>query len=137
MGYMVLEELDIVSKVDLPSADIKIYSNGIMHIHIKVRNTLEISESIEIVEARTKLANGKKHPVLYTTEHNFVTPSKEVNNYVASEKRSKLVLADAFVMKSIPQRLAAKTYVLFKNPAIPTHFFSKEHDAIEWLKGFL
>lgn len=134
---MVLKELSVVSKIDLPSADINIYSNDIMHIHIKVRNTFELSDSMEIVEARTKLAQGKKYPVLYTTEHSFVTPSKEVNNYVASEERSKLVIADAFVMKSLPQRLAAKTYMLFKGPVRPTRFFSNESDAIEWLKTFL
>ena len=131
------QELDIVSKVDVPSADIRIYSNGIMHIHIKVRNTFELSNSMEIVEARTKLAEGKKYPVLYSTEHSFVTPSKEVNSYVASEERSKLVLADAFIMKSLPQRLAARTYMLFKGPVRPTQFFSNEVDAIEWLKTFL
>lgn len=134
---MILKEVEIIDKVDVPSADISIYSNGIMHIHIKVRNTFELSNSIEIVEARTKLAQGKKHPILYTTENSFVTPSKEVNNYVASEERSKLVLADAFVMKSFPQRLAARTYLLFKGPVRPTQFFSNEHDAMEWLKGYL
>ena len=134
---MVLKELSIVDKVDLPSADICIYSNGIMHIHIKVKNTFELSDSMEIVEARTKLGQGKKYPVLYTTEHSFVTPSKEVSNYVASEERSKLVIADAFVMKSLPQRLAAKTYMLFKGPVRPTHFFSNNADAIDWLKTFL
>lgn len=134
---MILKDLGIISETSVPSADIFIYSNGIMHIHIKVRNILELSDSMEIVEARTKLAQGKKHPVLYTTEHSFVTPSKEVNSYVASEERSKLVLADAFVMKSLPQRLAAKTYMLFKGPVRPTQFFSNESDAMEWLKSFL
>lgn len=60
---MVLKELSVVSKIDLPSADINIYSNDIMHIHIKVRNTFELSDSMEIVEARTKLAQGKN--ILY------------------------------------------------------------------------
>jgi hypothetical protein len=134
---MILKELDIVEKTAVPSADICIYSNGIMHIHIKVRNTFELSNSIEIFEARSKLAQGKKHPIMYTVEHSFVTPSKEVNAYVASEERSKLVLADAFVIKSFPQRLAAKTYKLFKGPVRPTGFFSNEYDAIEWLKAFV
>lgn len=134
---MVLEEIGVINKVDLPAADIFIYSNGIMHIHIKVRNTLGISDSKEIVEARTTLAQGNKYPVLYTTEHSFVTPSKEVNSYVASEKRSELVLADAFIIKSFPQRLAAKSYMLFKNPVRPTNFFSNEDDAINWLKTFI
>lgn len=134
---MLLKELEVIKMVDIPAADICIYSNGIMHIHIKVRNTFELSDSMEIVEARTKLAQDNKYPVLYSTEHSFVTPSKEVNNYVASEERSKLVIADAFIMKSLPQRLAAKTYLLFKGPARPTKFFSNESDAIEWLESFL
>lgn len=134
---MAIKELNIIDMVEVPSADICIYSNGIMHIHIKVKNTFEIANSIEIFEARTKLAQNKKHPILYTTESSFVTPSKEVNNYVASEERSKLVLADAFVMKSLPQRIAARTYRLFKSPVSPTGFFANEKDAIEWLKKFL
>lgn len=134
---MVVETLDIINKTEVPSANIYIYSNGIMHVHIKVKNTFEIANSIEIFEARTRLAKNKKHPILYTTESTFVTPSKEVNNYVASKERSKLVLADAFIMKSLPQRLAARTYRLLKSPVSPTGFFSNEEDAIDWLKKFL
>ena len=134
---MILKEGDIANKVEVPSADIIIYNNGIMHIHIKVRNTLEISDAMEILEARTNLSKGKKHPTLFTTEHSFVTPSKKVNDYLASEKRPELSLADAFLMKSLPQRLAGKTYHLLKTPARPSKFFSKDHDAIEWLQTFL
>lgn len=134
---MCKQELDIIDKVEVPSADIVIYSNDIMHVHIKVKNNFELFNSIEIYEARTKLANNKKHPILYTSESSFVTPSKEVNEYVASSERSKLVLADAFVLKSLSHRLAAKTYRLFKSPVSPTGFFANKQDAIEWLKQFL
>jgi hypothetical protein len=37
---------------------------------------------MNILEARTNLAKGKKHPTLFTTEHSFVTPSKKVNDYL-------------------------------------------------------
>ncbi|MEX1190999.1 MAG: hypothetical protein WED10_06645 [Brumimicrobium sp.] len=134
---MLLEVKEVIAKTTVPAADICICSDGIMRIHIKVKNTFEISDSMQIVEARTKLAKGNKYPVLYTTESSFVTPSKEVSNYVASEGRSELVVADAFVVKSIPQRLAAKTYYLFKKPVRPTAFFSNEKEALKWLNKFL
>jgi hypothetical protein len=134
---MILKELEVVDKLDLPAVDISIYSNGIMHIHIKLRNTLELSDAMNILEARTNLAKGKKHPTLFTTEHSFVTPSKKVNDYLASEKRAQLSLADAFLMKSLPQRLAGKTYLLFKTPVRPSKFFSNESEAINWLKAFV
>lgn len=127
----------ILTSISIDIADISIGSDGIMRIHIKIKNNFEIEDSIKIVEARTKLAEGKAYPILYTTEHSFITPSNEVKKYVSSPERSKLVTADAFIIKSLPQRLAAKIYYKFMSPIRPTAFFSNEEDAIAWLKQYV
>lgn len=125
-------------EIDVPSARITIREDGIMHIHIKISTSFEIENSKEIVEAREKLANGKRHPILYTTQYRFVTPSKEVKEYVAkSNQRTALVLADAFVIGSFSQRLAAKIYLKLNRPSVPTAFFSSEESAIEWLLNYV
>ena len=128
---------DISAHMSTEAAEIYLRKDGIMHVHIMVKNSFELQHSMQIVEARTKLAENKPYPILYTTEHTFVTPSPEVKQYVASEERSALVLADAFVIKSLPQRLAAKMFSNFNKPVRPSKFFSNEADAILWLKEFV
>lgn len=123
--------------ISVAAADITIYDSGIMHIHVKIKNAFTLKDSLSIVEARTKLAKGQKHPVMYTAEYSFVTPSKEVNEYLSTPERTKLVLADAFVVKSFSQRLAAKTYLLMRSPKKPTAIFSSEEKAKEWLTKYL
>lgn len=126
-----------IKETEVPSARIMIREDGIMHIHIKTSASFEIENSIEIVEAREQLAGGKKFPILYTSEYRFVTPSKEVKEYIStSNQRTALVVADAFVIGSFSQRLAAKIYLKLNKPSIPTEFFSTQEDAIEWLLNY-
>lgn len=127
----------VIRSCSVSAADIEIYENGIMRIHVKIKNSFSLPNSKEIVEARTQLAQGKKHPVMYTAEYSFVTPSKEVTEYLSTNERTKLVLADAFVVKSFSQRLAAKSYLLMVKPKKPTAIFSSEDKAILWLQKFL
>tara|TARA_B100000508_G_scaffold141092_1_gene146429 strand:+ start:91268 stop:91672 length:405 start_codon:yes stop_codon:yes gene_type:complete len=134
---MVVKELSIIRSVSTSAADIVIYDNNIMHIHIKIRNSFTMKDSIIIVEARTKLAQGNRYPVMYTAEYSFVTPSNEVTEFLSTAERRKLILADAFVVKSFSQRLAAKSYMLFKKPKTPTSIFASEEKAMIWLEKFV
>lgn len=123
--------------ISVSAADIAIYDSGIMHIHVKIKNAFTLKDSLSVVEARTKLAKGQKHPVMYTAEYSFMTPSKEVNEYLSTPERTRLVLAEAFVVKSFSQRLAAKTYLFLRNRKKPAAIFSSEEKAKEWLSAFL
>lgn len=122
------------SIIDLPEATISILEEGIMKVHIKVEDEFTIDDSKAIVEARTKLANGRKMAMLYTTSTKFVIPSKEVREYVATEERSEFVTADAFVISSLAQRLAVRFFIRFNKPVRPTRFFESEEAALEWLQ---
>jgi hypothetical protein len=128
--------MEVVKEVIIPSARIQILSNGLMHVHVLTKNYFEMENSREILSARTALAEGKAYPILYTSEHVFVTPSQEVKQFVAAQERANTVKADGFVMKSFPQRLAARLYMKLNRPVVPTAFFSTEEEAIEWLLQF-
>lgn len=131
-----MKGLNTVRSISVSSADINIYSNGVMHIHIKIRNAFTLRDSREIVAARTSLAKGTRYPVLYTTQYSFVTPSEEVAEFLTTPERTRLVVADAFVVKSFSQRLAAKAYHIIKKPKKPTAIFSSEEKAMEWLESY-
>ena len=107
-----------------------------MHVHVKVPMNFELKHSMQIVEARTHLAQDRSYPILYTSGQ-LVIPSAEVREYVASEPRSKLVTADAFIVNSLPQRIIANFYLKWNKPVRPTKMFDKEEEAIEWLKNYV
>ena len=122
--------------IDIEAATIKLREDGIMHVHIKIKMNFELEHSMQIVAARTKLAAGQSYPMLYTATK-FVIPSAEVREYVASESRSKLVSADAFVINSLPQRIIANFYRKFNKPVRPTKVFDNVDEAIKWLKNYV
>ncbi len=119
--------------IDLPEATIQFLEERIMHIHIKVEHEFELEHSKKILEARTRLAAGRKMAILYTATK-FVIPSREVREFLATEERSHLVLADAFVINSLPQRLAVKFFIQFNKPVRPTRFFESSENALNWLQ---
>jgi hypothetical protein len=59
----------------------------------------------------------------------------EVMDFIANvaNKHGK---ADAFVIHSLPQKILGNFFLKFKQPSIPTKFFSSEKSAIEWLKQY-
>lgn len=126
----------IEKEVNIPEASIKIRSDGIMHIHIKVEMFFELQHSKNILKARSELAGEKTYPIMYTA-NSFVIPNTAVKEYVASENRSRLVAADAFVVNSLAQRIAANFYKILFKPTRPTAYFTKESEAIEWLKKYV
>ena len=125
------------NKISLSCADIRLCDDGIMHIHLKIRNAFNLEYSKEIVAARTRLTRSVKRPMLYTTDVPLIFPGPGVVEYLVSEERTKWVLADAFVLNTLQQRLEAKLYTRLKKPTIPTAFFSGEIEARKWLYQFL
>lgn len=119
--------------ISINEADITLLNDHLMHVHIKLEDEFVIENSMNLVKARTELASGRKMAILYTATR-FVIPSKEVKEFVASEGRSELVLADAFVINSLPQRLAIKFFIKFNKPVRPTRFFDNKQSALQWLE---
>jgi hypothetical protein len=132
-----MSNLKTIRAVSVSAADISIYEKGIMHIHIKIKNSFSLEDAKVIIEARTTISKGKKFPVLYTSEYSFVTPSKEVTEYLSTPERADLIKAEAYVVRSFSQRLAAKTYLLIQGHSTPVSMFSSEGKALSWLERFI
>lgn len=126
---------DIV-KEDVGCAKVEWREDGIVHIHIKETNTFEIEDSKKVLKARERIADGRKAPIIYTCTQ-FVIPSKEVREFVASEGRSGLVLADAFVVNSLPQKLMANIFIKINRPVRPAKVFNNFETARDWAQTFI
>lgn len=127
----------VIEEVILDCAIITLRSDKIIHIHNLLNGPMSLEISKKIVNARSRLAKNKPYPMLYTSENPTVTASEELTEYLLTEERNRLVLADAFVITSFSQRLAAKMYFNLKKPVKPTSFFPNEVQAVKWLRKFV
>ena len=93
----------------------------------------ELEEGINIVKTFEKLKGEEKCLILIVTADD-VSMSKENREYIAGEEVSKIVKADAFVIKSLPAKLLMNGYLRINKPNRPTRFFNSEAGAVEWLK---
>jgi len=70
------------------------------------------------------------------TSPEFLIPTQESTEHLSSEESRKYVSADAFVIKSETQTLAAKNYLFSGKAVRPTQIFDNTEDAILWLHKF-
>lgn len=89
-----------------------------------------------MVEATRILGGGKKFPNLITGG-DFIIVGQGVREYAATEEPNRYTIADAFVVKNLPQQLLVNFYITVNKPPRPTRFFTNENKAVSWLKQFL
>jgi hypothetical protein len=118
--------------VEIPGARIEIRPDGILHVHVTVDTEMTMEHAKAIVAARTELAQGRKYPLL-STASKYTLPNKEVRDYIASERRSELVLADAIVFNGLGQRLMANIFLKINKPVRPIRVFTEKEEAVDWL----
>ncbi len=79
---------------------------------------------------------GIKLPVLVLCREHANT-NIELLNVIAKNENNPYAKADAFVIKSMSQRILANFYVKIHKPERPTKFFSSKEDAVVWLNQYV
>jgi hypothetical protein len=127
----------------MPSSDIKLFENFSVKINedgfyeIEVFNDKEFSftQLEELIKAQESL--GSKHlPVLVLCEE-FASTDTSFVRHLAQNKNNPYAKADAFVIKSVAQKIIANFYLKISTPERPTKFFKNKTEAINWLKTIL
>ncbi len=122
--------------IELKCSRVSLRDDGIMHVHIKKGDEMELMDAIQVVEAIGKLGNSKKFPILIDCDE-FSSVDKEVRTFAASEDANIYTSADAIAYHSLAHHLTAKFYVNHNQPKVPTQIFPNNDEAIGWLKTFL
>lgn len=125
-----------MKEIHLKKAVISLLDEGIIHIHIKSGNEIELSDAVFIVEAMEKLGGGKKYPILIDAGE-FSSIDHEARIFSAAAESNIYTLADAIAYCNVAQKLLANFYVKYNKPVVPTEIFSNKTDAILWLKKFI
>src|SRR3954463_11455934 len=121
--------------IELKTASVQLRDDGIMHIHIKEGNEMQLHDAIEVVETIGKIGNRQKYPVLIDCGE-FATVDKDVRIFSASKEGNIYTSADAVAYHSFAHKLIADFYVNHNKPCIPTKVFLDNDSAIVWLKRF-
>lgn len=106
----------------------------IQYLDNVIIGTEDVKKDYEIYDELTEKKRVKKLVV----SGRFTNLTTEARKYVQSENsdRSGLIVAEALVMGSLPQRLAANAYFTIIKKVYPVKIFSSEKSAISWLNGF-
>jgi hypothetical protein len=112
-------------------------NDGILHVHVISEQEITKEQVKETVILTKSILKGERVPHLISTEKPYVIPDNEARQYLASKSREEISCADAYILKSLAQKIIAKFYIRINKPRIPTNFFTDEDSATKWLKDFL
>lgn len=113
---------------------VNIREDGILHLHYdEIYLTLE--DSKRIFEFTRIHCPWDKSPI-YLSGGSFTSQDPESRKFNGSEIVTKHCSAIAFLSPSLAQKLTANFFMQIIKPASPTKAFTKEEDAIKWLKKF-
>jgi len=115
---------------------VSLREDGIVLVDIKANQEIDVKDVKDVVGALEQIGNGKKYPLLIITGE-YTLPTAEARAYIATAESDPYASAEAYVVKSLSQKLVGNVYLSFNKPARPTHIFTSEEKAIEWLKQFL
>ena len=104
---------------------------------------VEVFDNVDFLIADLKLLVnaqrenfGVKLPVLVLCREHSNT-NIELLNVIAKNENNPYSRADAFVIKSMAQKILANFYLKIHKPERPTKFFNSKEDAIMWLNLYL
>lgn len=95
-----------------------------------------LSDLKEINEALTTLAGGKRK-LLLVIANEFSDIDKDSREYMATDESTQHSIAEAYVIKSLSQKIIANFYLRINKPKVPTMIFTNLSSAEKWLKSFL
>ena len=130
-----LDQVIILEEIQLETAVVFLRSDGIVLVRVRDYADVDIQDSLETFEAVKRLGKGVKIPVLvFTGEGGTVTD--ESRRFSASNKAGEPTLAEAIVVKNLAHKLIVNFLIKFHMPGRPMKMFTKEAEAIKWLKSF-
>ena len=112
-----------------------IIDHGFYEVEVFDNADFSVSDLKQLVKAQQEHFDIQLPVLTLCREH--ANTNIELLNVIAKNKNNPYSKADAFVIKSMAQRILANFYIKIHKPERPTKFFSSKDDAILWLKQYL
>lgn len=97
-------------------------------------HTYKVKDIKDIVETQGKVAGGQKKRLLIIA-HEFTNIESDAREFMARDENTIYSIAEAYVIKSLGQRILANFYLRVNKPSVPSMFFTDVNSAERWLKN--
>lgn len=129
----VKENIYTLKELDYPEVNLRLMSNNLVYVLLKDNCNLDIPLQMRLLDYYREVTSNTLMPFLFLVGENVSITKEARDNAVKIEDQSMLG-ASAVVVDSLPYKLIANFYLKFNKPKRPYKVFSKEEDAVKWLK---
>jgi hypothetical protein len=130
---LILDE--IISTNDLGHTQMLLHANGIIEAVCSDNFVYEVEHLNENLECIIDWSKSEKKLMLNSVAP-YTSITAEARKYIANSPHLESLIAEAFVIHSLAHRLLASFFIKIDKPKLPTKFFNKREEAIEWLLSF-
>lgn len=130
-----LKEAPLEINISLNHTRISKRSDGILEMKCGDDVCYEVTHFKEILRSVEEMWPNEKHPSLFLVGE-FTSISMEARKFGATKEATVFSKAEAYVIRSLAQRLIGNFYLNFDKPPVPTKFFSNKKAAEIWLRSF-
>lgn len=109
---------------------------GILRGQIKNGAKEKLEDACANVQAASKIAGGRKVPVLIDMR-GMKSVSSEARAHYGSEIPAAYSLAQALLVGSLISRVIGNFFLGINKPPFPIKMFTSESEALDWLEGFI
>lgn len=127
--------MTISKKITFNNFELHIHENGFYEIAVNENEEFKIEDLKNLVAAQLELGGFKLPVLILCSEH--ATTDAELLNTLSKNSNNPYSRADAFVIKSMAQKILANFYIKINKPERPTKFFNNKEEALIWLKLYL
>ncbi len=122
-----------VSTIETDRINVTLRSDGIVHVHIKDRVTIDLDCQSEMKRVYWE-ATAVLRPFIFTSGE-FLSLTREAQKNAKNMENDVPVAASALVVHNVAQKLMADFYYKFDRPKHPLKVFKDFNKGIEWLKN--
>ncbi len=127
--------MTLSKKITFRNFEVEINDFGFYKVTVNESEEFTVDDLKKLVNAQSELG-GEKLPVLVLCAEHASTNS-ELLTTISKNKNNPYSKADAFVIKSMAQRILANFYIKINKPERPTKFFNDKDEAVNWIKQYL
>ncbi len=122
-----------IKKLDYPDVNLQLKSNNIVYVTFKDDCNLDIPLQMRLLDYYKEITDNKLMHFMFFAAEN-VSLSKEARDNAVKIEDQSMLGATAVVVDTLAYKLIANFYLKFNKPKRPYKVFSKEEEAIKWLK---
>lgn len=126
-----MTEIQLVKEIDLDAFNVRLRSDGIVHVHLKANTLVTVEMQMDMQDAYWEITSVKR-PFIFTGDEFVSITYKARKN---SKKMEPFVpnIGTAMVVRNLAQRIIADYYYKFDRPGIPYIVVTDFEKGIQWI----